>query len=157
MKPVRNPKYLAWIRTQSCLVCGSRRWVEAAHTGPHGLGQKSPDTSAVPLCARHHRTGNDSYHRLGPRKFSERHKLDLPAIVRRLNAKPKIRIQTGEFVAYLEDSPYPLGQIRSGLDSAIRNLRRLCEDRLVLADGGAAAGQPYEQHLAIEIEKRGTQ
>ena len=71
MKPGRNPRYLAWIRTQPCCVCGARRGIEASHTGPHGLGQKSPDTSAVPLCTRHHRTGNDSYHRLGPRKFAE--------------------------------------------------------------------------------------
>ncbi len=139
MKPVRNPKYLAWIRTQPCLVCGSRRWVEAAHTGPHGLGQKSPDTSAVPLCARHHRTGNDSYHRLGPRKFCDRHNLDLPAIVQRLSTKPMIRIQTGEFVAYLEGSPYPLGQTRFGIKSAMRSLRRLCEDRLVLKDHGVCS------------------
>jgi hypothetical protein len=108
MKPVRNPRYLAWIRTQPCLVCGSTRWIEAAHTGPHGLGQKSPDTSAVPLCAKHHRTGNDSYHRLGPRKFGERHNLDLAAIVRRLNLKPKVRIQNGEFVAHLEGCQYRL-------------------------------------------------
>jgi hypothetical protein len=33
--------------------------------------QKSLDTSAIPLCTKHHRTGADSYHRLGPRKFSE--------------------------------------------------------------------------------------
>ena len=68
-KPARNPKYLAWIRTHPCVVCGGSRGIEASHTGPHGLGQKSPDSSAIPLCAKHHRTGNDSYHKLGPRKF----------------------------------------------------------------------------------------
>src|SRR6266436_182651 len=73
VKPVRNPKYLAWIRTHSCVVCGASRGIESSHTGPHGLGQKSPDSSTIPLCAKHHRTGNDSYHRLGPRKFSEKH------------------------------------------------------------------------------------
>src|SRR4029077_584023 len=67
-RPVRNPKYLASIRTLPCLVCGARRGIEASHTGPHGLGQKSPDTSAIPLCITHHRTGKDSYHKLGPRK-----------------------------------------------------------------------------------------
>ena len=84
MKPTRDPRYLAWIRTLPCLVCGSMRGIEASHTGPHGLGQKSPDSSAIPLCAKHHRTGTDSYHRLGPRKFSQTHSLDIPAIVRRL-------------------------------------------------------------------------
>jgi hypothetical protein len=38
--------------------------LEASHTGPHGIGQKSPDFSAIPLSAKHHRTGTDSYHRL---------------------------------------------------------------------------------------------
>jgi hypothetical protein len=87
MKPQGNPRYLAWIRTQPCCVCGSRYRVEASHTGPHGIGQKSPDSSAIPLCAKHHRTGADSYHRLGPRKFSEKHNLDIPALVRRLNLR----------------------------------------------------------------------
>jgi hypothetical protein len=133
MKPVRNPKYLAWIRTQPCLVCGATRSIEAAHTGPHGLGQKSPDTSAVPLCAKHHRTGNDSYHRLGPRKFSEVHNLDLVAIVQRLNLKPVLRIQQGEFVAYLDGSAYILGKTQMGLVSALRAIRSICaEDRLAL-------------------------
>jgi hypothetical protein len=102
MKPQRNPRYLAWIRTQPCCVCGSRKAIEASHTGPHGIGQKSPDTSAIPLCAKHHRTAADSYHRLGPRKFSAQHNLDIPAIVRRLNLKPTIRIEAGWFVTYLE-------------------------------------------------------
>ena len=133
MKPVRSLKYLAWIRTQPCLVCGSTRWIEAAHTGPHGLGQKSPDTSAVPLCAMHHRTGKDSYHRLGPRKFGEAHNLDLAAIVRRLNLKPLMRIQDGDFVAHLEGCQYQVGKVESGVASALRNLRRLCRgDRLAL-------------------------
>ena len=61
MKPQRNPRYLAWIRTQPCSVCGSMRSIEASHTGPHGIGQKSADTSAIPLCAKHDRTGADSY------------------------------------------------------------------------------------------------
>ena len=133
MRPARNPKYLAWIRTQPCLVCGSTRWIEAAHTGPHGLGQKSPDTSTVPLCAKHHRTGNDSYHRLGPRSFAELHNLDLAAIVRRLNLKPVIRIEGGQFVAYLEGCQYRLGATEGGIAAALRILRRVyAEDRLAL-------------------------
>lgn len=110
MKPQRNPRYLAWIRTQPCCVCGSTRAIEASHTGPHGLGQKSADSSAIPLCAKHHRTGTDSYHRLGPRKFPEKHNLDIPSIARRLNMKPKIHVEAGWFVAYLEGRRYPLGE-----------------------------------------------
>ena len=131
--PTRNSRYLAWIRAQPCVVCGTRKGIEASHTGPHGLGQKSPDSSAVPLCAMHHRTGNDSYHRLGPRKFAERHNLDIPEIVRRLNSKPIVKIESGTFVGYLEDQPYFLGRVEFGLARAVRQMMALCqEDRLSL-------------------------
>jgi hypothetical protein len=80
MKPTRNLKYLVWIRTLPRLVCGRTTGVEAAHTGPHGMAQKSPDTSAIPLRARHHRTGRDSYHRLGPRAFERHHHFDIRAV-----------------------------------------------------------------------------
>jgi hypothetical protein len=128
MKPQRNPRYLAWIRTQQCCVCGSRRAVEASHTGPHGIGQKSPDSSAIPLCAKHHRTGVDSYHRLGPRKFSEHHRLDIPSIVRRLNLKPSIRVEEGWFVAYLDNQRYALGKVDAGLRPVIRDAMQLCRE-----------------------------
>lgn len=129
-RPVRNWRYLAWIRTLPCLVCRTRKGIEASHTGPHGMGQKSPDTSAVPLCARHHRTGKDSYHKLGPRKFAELYNLDIPAIVGRLNRKPFIRIETGMFIGYLEDQQYLLGMTDEGIASAVRRMTKLCgEDR----------------------------
>ena len=92
MKPTRHPGYLRWIRSLPCTVCRTSRFVEAAHTGPHGISQKSSDLSAIPLCARHHRTGDDSYHRLGPRRFAEMHGLNLGGIVARLSAKPSIRV-----------------------------------------------------------------
>jgi len=131
--PARDSRYLAWIRTQPCVVCGARRGIEASHTGPRGLGQKSPDTSAIPLCARHHRTGNDSYHRLGPRNFAERHNLDISVIVRRLNLKPIVRIESGIFIGYLEGHPYVLGHVEAGLARAVHQMMSLCrEDRLSL-------------------------
>ena len=123
MKPQRNPRYLAWIRTQPCCVCGSKKAIEASHTGPHGLGQKSPDSSAIPLCAKHHRNGNDSYHRLGPRKFSAKHDVDIPTIVRRLNLKPMIRVEAGWFVvmADLDDRRYTFtGKTGAGTPPAVR-------------------------------------
>jgi hypothetical protein len=92
------------------------------------LGQKSPDTSAIPLCVRHHRTGKDSYHKLGPRKFGESHNLDIPAIVSRLNQKPFIRIETGMFIGSLEDQQYFLGTTEDGIASAVRRMTRLCEE-----------------------------
>src|ERR1700731_1956056 len=118
MKPQRNSRYLAWIRAQPCVVCGARRGIEASHTGPHGLGQKSPDSSAIPLCSKHHRRGGDSYHKLGPRRFAEAHHLDVKDIVRRLNTKPMIRVEAGIFVGYLEDRGYVLGRTEIGIEPA---------------------------------------
>ena len=131
MKPVRNPLYLQWIRTLSCSVCRTTHAVEAAHTGPRGLSQKSSDWSVIPLCARHHRTGDDSYHKLGPRKFSEVHHLDIPTIVARLSAKPCIRVESGVFVGRFGDQEYGLGSTEAGLARAIRRmsaLRRKIQD-----------------------------
>src|ERR1039458_4705421 len=73
--PARCREYLAWIRTLGCVVCGrppGSVLIEAAHTnalGPRGLGQKSTDFSAIPLCSGHHRQDRDSYHLLGEEPF----------------------------------------------------------------------------------------
>jgi hypothetical protein len=125
VKPFRNPGYLQWIRTLPCSVCHTTRAVEAAHTGPHGLSQKSSDLTAIPLCARHHRTGNDSYHRLGPRKFAEVHQVNIRAIAARLSAKPFIRVQSGTFVGRVGDQVYELGSTEAGVARAIRRMSEL--------------------------------
>lgn len=67
---VRDRKYLAWIHTLPCLICGllEREQVtptEAAHVGLRGLMQKCSDRETIPLCAEHHRTGAQSHHRAG--------------------------------------------------------------------------------------------
>lgn len=140
MKPTRNPKYVAWIRTLPCLVCGRTTTIEAAHTGPHGLAQKSPDTSAVPLCARHHRTGRDSYHKLGARCFERHHRLSLPAVVARLNFKPSIRIDLGSFVMRYGEDDYVLGSVEIGLERAVRKALAIKrEDR-----GWCSSGETME-------------
>ena len=84
MKPVRNPDYRRFVRRHPCCVCGKTWSVEAAHTGPHGLGQKAPDESCIPLCLIHHRAGRDSYHTLGRVSFCEVHEVNIPAIILRL-------------------------------------------------------------------------
>ena len=130
MKPVRNPGYLQWIRTLPCAVCRTTRQIEAAHTGPHGISQKSSDLSAIPLCARHHRTGYDSYHKLGPRKFAEMHQIDTRAIVARLSAKPFIRVESGRYVGWLGDQRYELGSTEAGLPRAIRRMSEFRREML---------------------------
>ena len=125
-KPIRDRKYLAWIRTQPCAVCGSTRNIEAAHVGPHGLGQKASDRSTIPLCARHHRTGNDSVHSLGPRKFEAVHSLGLAELVRRLNAKPQLKIESGWYVAHLDGHEYTVGRSDIPVAVAIKCARQIC-------------------------------
>ena len=125
MKPVRSPGYLQWIRSLPCCVCRTTRAIEAAHTGPRGLSQKSSDLSVIPLCVKHHRTGPDSYHKLGPRRFAEMHRLDIPAMVARLSAKLVIRVESGSFVGQLGDQEYVLGSTGAGLTRAIHRMREL--------------------------------
>jgi len=129
VKPVRNPGYLRWIRTLPCSVCRTSRSVEAAHTGPHGISQKSSDLSAIPLCAKHHRTGDDSYHKLGPRKFAEVHQVNVQAIVARLSAKPFIRVESGVFVGRFGEEEYALGPTEAGLARAVRRMSQVRRER----------------------------
>ena len=125
MKPRRDSRYLQWIRTLPCAVCRTTRNIEAAHTGGHGLGQKAPDSTAIPLCVTHHRTANDCYHKLGPRKFAEVHKLNIAGIVAGLNAKPSIRVISGTFVGSFRDERYMLGSTETGLSRAARKMIEL--------------------------------
>ena len=83
-KPERSQAYLRFIRSLPCLICNSRRQIEAAHSGPHGLNEKAPDLDALPLCHGHHQTKPDSYQQLG-RAFFAYHRLNREAILRRLN------------------------------------------------------------------------
>ena len=68
----KNEKYLKYIRTLACLVCGSQQSV--AHHSEHSNGN---DYLAIPLCISHHTHGGDSYHRLGHESFQDRHGLHL--------------------------------------------------------------------------------
>ena len=96
-----------------------------ADTGPHGLSQKSSDLCAIPLCVGHHRTGDDSYHRLGPRRFAEVHQLNVRVIVACLSAKAFIRVESGTFVGRFGDQEYALGSTEAGVARAIRRMSEL--------------------------------
>jgi hypothetical protein len=71
-KPVRDSAYLAFVRRFPCVGCGSSRLIEAAHFGPHGIGQKASDLDALPLCRACHR----EYHR-SARTFAERKAIEV--------------------------------------------------------------------------------
>lgn len=82
--PTQDEAYLAWIRKLPCICCGTLRFVEAAHVGRRGLGQKCDDRESLPLCAKHHRTGPDAAHVL-QRKFWDHHNLDRHFLVAEYN------------------------------------------------------------------------
>ena len=54
--PWRSEKYLAWVRTQPCLMCGGP--AEAHHIKGvgnfSGAGVKASDILTMPLCHKHH-------------------------------------------------------------------------------------------------------
>jgi len=85
LAPVRDRKYLSWLRTQPCAVCGSFRYIESAHTGARGLGQKADDRLAIPLCRGHHSRGNLSLHKLGPVRFALLYHLEMTQVIQELN------------------------------------------------------------------------
>ncbi len=62
-KPLRNEKYLAYLKTQPCESCGlpdhsDPAHVNAGHEG--GWGMKGPDSLAVSLCRRCHMDQEDN-------------------------------------------------------------------------------------------------
>ena len=64
--------------------------IEAAHTNAlcsRGVGQKTADFSAIPLCSWHHRAGRDSYRRLGETWFAQAHQIHLLEVVQTLNRR----------------------------------------------------------------------
>ena len=112
--PDRSPEYLAWIRTLECVVCarvsGGATVVEAAHTnalGSRGMGQKTTDFSAIPLCTAHHREARDSYHRLGEPCFAQQHRIDLHRVVTELKHVFDCQLAVGRSV----DNPHRLDEL----------------------------------------------
>jgi hypothetical protein len=81
--PLRSQSYLAFIRSLPCC-CGCRRGPsDAAHTGPHGIGQKSSDLTCIPLFHECH----DLMHRLGQEEFERRTGICIEYIVEALNTE----------------------------------------------------------------------
>lgn len=85
---IRDEQYLAWIRTQPCLVgsgldCDGK--IDAHHVMPVGcgkVGSKADDRRTVPLC----RTGHRHYHDWGRYSFEQMYRVNLESEIARLNA-----------------------------------------------------------------------
>jgi hypothetical protein len=57
----KNKKYLTWIKTLPCLICGKPSdpcHVRRGYWGS-GMGTKSHDYCAIPLCRDHHNYANE--------------------------------------------------------------------------------------------------
>ena len=78
-KPARDPAYLRFVRSFPCSVCKRGR-SEAAHTGPHGIGQKASDYSTIPLCHKHHTL----LHACGPRIFESQYCISIGEVIEHL-------------------------------------------------------------------------
>lgn len=76
------PRYLQWLRGRDCFVSESGECsgkIEAAHThgaGDKGIGTKSSDRYAIPLCSHHHAM----QHRIGWKSFEERYCFNAPGL-----------------------------------------------------------------------------
>ena len=53
-KPYRSKKYLLFVASHSCCMCGSRYGVVPHHSATGGMGTKCSDDLCVPLCFRCH-------------------------------------------------------------------------------------------------------
>lgn len=82
MKPERLPNYRKFVRALPCAICSKTWGVEACHSGAHGIGQKSPDTSCIPLCAKHHRDSEVGLDRIGRAAFEDLHGVSVARIVK---------------------------------------------------------------------------
>jgi Protein of unknown function (DUF968) len=150
MKPIRDPKRLAFIRSLPCVVCRKTRGVQAAHVGTtRGMGQKCSDLETLPLCEHEHR----EQHRLGLRQFAQNHNLDIVWIVTQLHRKPKLFIdwvpvryptyptQPGEystpaefqpfFFAAYRDEVFKLLPVSLGWNESFELAKQLCREYLI--------------------------
>jgi hypothetical protein len=110
-KPARSKDYRRWVASLPCLMCWLAEWLavlggalqlrdlilrdvfvpkqttnsEAAHSGPHGIGQKASDYDVIPLCHFHHQEAKDAQGK--SRHWFEEHGLDREKIIAELRAR----------------------------------------------------------------------
>lgn len=72
-KPIRSPKYRTFIRSQPCIICGTRLNVRHHHESLTGgtMGGKCCDKESLPICDDHHTISDKSVHRMGKKSFYE--------------------------------------------------------------------------------------
>lgn len=127
MMPYRSARLLAFVRSLPCSIRGCRRTSEAAHIGPHGMGQKAPDTCAAPLCDRHHQ----ELVNIGRRRFEAKYDISLLEIADKIALRPFIHVEEGSYVGRIEGEEYVLGRVRMiDVKTAVRRMVNLRKERL---------------------------
>lgn len=81
---VRDDKYLAFIRTETCIACWEYGCIPHHEnlTGK-GMGIKCSDLETIPLCYKCH----DERHMLGKKSFSKKYNIDYAKEIRQLQNK----------------------------------------------------------------------
>lgn len=59
--PLRDPEYVAFVRTLPCAICGAPPPSDPSHFGTRGMSQKTDDTRLLPSCREDH----DYWHKNG--------------------------------------------------------------------------------------------
>jgi hypothetical protein len=86
--------YLNFIRSQRCCLCGTNEGVQAAHLRvgsindgkpTTGMGEKSSDKWALPLCKRHH----DLQHTMNESEFWASYGIDPFALAMHYQMRPR--------------------------------------------------------------------
>ena len=101
-KRPRDFAYLAWVASQTCVVCDSQHCPQfsrsyAHHAGQRAFARKADDKTAIPLCWKHHDRGSSqSIHTLGKR-FWTVYGLDRNAVIAELQAR--YDLETGRIAA----------------------------------------------------------
>jgi len=80
-KTPRDKKYIEWIRSLSCCVCGYFPPSDPHHSESGGKGIKGSDYSCLPLC----HTCHQLIHNKGKDTFCKEHSLDLKETCDSLN------------------------------------------------------------------------
>lgn len=73
MKTFRSKKYLEFVRSLPCCICGAMDTVVPHHTETGGVSMKGSDAMTIPLCYKHH----DEHDRTGKRTFYLNHATDV--------------------------------------------------------------------------------
>jgi hypothetical protein len=73
------------------------------------------------------------YHRIGRRRFEHTYSLDIEALIRKLNEKPKVRIFSGKFVMTIAGEEYSLRPVEDGVKAMLRSAVSICRERFVSA------------------------